>query len=257
MRLIDTHAHLQIAAFDADRTEVIERARADGVRRIVNVGFDLPSSAAAIELAHVHDGMYATAGIQPHYAVSTGPDELDHLRQLLAAPGIVALGEIGLDYHHDRAPRPAQIELFETQLRLAAELTLPVVIHSREAHADTVAVLRRAAHRQPVIMHSFSGDWAYARECLELGTYLSFAGPLTFPKATELHDVAVRAPLERVLVETDCPYLTPHPFRGKRNEPARVRLTAERLAALRGLERDDVAEAVWHNACAAFGLADH
>lgn len=133
---------------------------------------------------------------------------------------------------------------------------MPVVIHSREAHADTVAVLRDAAHGPPVVMHSFSGDWHYAEACLAFGAVLSFSGPLTFPRASELHEVAMRAPLERLLVETDCPYLSPHPFRGKRNEPARVRLVAERLAELRGMALEDVANAIWQNACAVFGLPE-
>ena len=254
MKLIDTHGHLHVAAFDDDRNAAWERARAAGVGRLINVGYDLPSSAASIELARARPDVYATAGIQPHYAVTTGPEQLRELRALLAAPKIVALGEIGLDYHHDRAPRPDQRQLFEAQLALARELRLPVVIHSREAHDDTLDVLRRAEHPYPVVMHSFSGDWRYAEQCLAIGAYMSFSGPLTFPKAIELHEVARRAPLDRVLVETDCPYLAPHPFRGRRNEPARVRLVAERLAELRGLDLNEIADAVWRNACAVFGL---
>lgn len=254
MELIDSHVHLQAGAFDADRAEVLERARAEGVAWLINVGYDLESSAASVALAERYPSLFATAGIQPHYALTTGAGELAQLRSLLDAPKVVALGEIGLDYYHDRAPRPAQRELFEIQLRIASERELPVVIHSREAHADTVAVLSQAAHRKPVIMHSFSGDWAHAEACLAFGAYLSFSGPLTFPRAVELHDVARRAPLDRLLVETDCPYLSPHPFRGKRNEPARVRLVAERLAALRGMTFDEVSEALWRNTCAAFEL---
>src|ERR687885_524765 len=256
MRLIDTNAHVHVAAFDEDRAGVLERAYAAGVRRLINVGYDLASSTASIELARLHRPIYATAGIQPHYASATGPSELDELRALLAAPKVVALGEIGLDYHHDRAPRSEQRSLFETQLYLAAELKLPVVIHSREAHVDTVDVLDAVRPALPVVMHSFSGDWDYAKACLELGAFLSFSGPLTFPKAVDLHDVAVRAPSDRILVETDCPYLSPHPLRGKRNEPARVRLVAERLAELRGMSLEELADALWRNACAAFGFPE-
>jgi TatD DNase family protein len=256
MRLIDTHAHVHATAFDVDRAAVLERARAAGVLRIINVGYDLPSSRASVELARSHEQVYATAGLQPHYALSTTPEDLDELRELLALPKVVALGEIGLDYHHDRAPRPAQREFFALQLALAEEVALPVVIHSRDAHADTVAVLAEARPSRPIVMHSFSGDWDHAMACLELGAYLSFSGPLTFPKSTDLHDVARRAPLDRLLVETDCPYLSPHPYRGKRNEPERVTLVAERLAFLRGMQPDEIADIVWRNACTVFGLPD-
>ncbi len=256
MRLIDTHAHLHASAFDNDRTAALERAYAAGVRRLINVGYDLLSSAASVDLACSHPGIYATVGIQPHYASATGPGQIAELRSLLGAAKVVALGEIGLDYHHDRSPRTEQRSLFEAQLRLAAEWSLPVVIHSREAHADTVDVLRAAAHPYPVVMHSFSGDWPYAEACLEAGAFLSFSGPLTFPKASELHAVAARAPLDRILVETDCPYLSPHPFRGRRNEPARVRIVAEQLAALRGSVLGEIAEAVWRNACFVFRLPE-
>lgn len=254
MRLIDTHAHVHASAFDADRAAVFERARAAGVAHIINVGYDLPSSHASVELARSYGQVYATVGIQPHYALTTTPEHLGELRGLLALPEVVALGEIGLDYHHDRAPRPAQREFFAQQLALAADVVLPVVIHSREAHADTVEVLAEAQLALPIVMHSFSGDWDYAAACLELGAYLSFSGPLTFPKSTDLQDVARRVPLDRLLIETDCPYLSPHPFRGKRNEPARVALVAERLAALRGMRLDELAEVVWRNACTVFGL---
>lgn len=257
MKLIDTHAHVQASAFDADRAAALERAQAAGVVRIINVGYDLPSSRASVELARSYSQVYATAGIQPHYALSTSPEDLDELRDLLALPKVVALGEIGLDYYHDRAPRPAQREFFAQQLALAADVGLPIVIHSREAHADTVEVLAEARFALPIVMHSFSGDWDYASACLELGAYLSFSGPLTFPKSTDLHDVARRAPLDRLLIETDCPYLSPHPFRGKRNEPERVALVAERLAALRGMPLDELADSVWRNACTVFSLPEH
>ncbi len=248
MRLIDTHAHVHTARFEADRAAVLERAREAGVERIVEIGYDLASSRAAIALAHEQPMLAATAGIQPHYASETGAAELLALRELLAAPPVVALGEIGLDYYHNRAPRDEQIRLFKQQLAIAAELDLPVVIHSREAHDDTVDVLTRAARGLRIVMHAFGGDWDYAVACLELGAFLSFAGPVTFPKAVELHDVARRVPLDRMLTETDCPYLSPEPYRGKRNEPARVALVTQRIAELRGKSVDSVAEAVWANA---------
>jgi TatD DNase family protein len=252
MPLIDTHAHIQINAFDADRVDVLERACAAGVGRIITVGYDLPSSQASVALAAEYPQIYATAGIQPHYAQETSAAQLAELEALLQQPKVAALGEIGLDYHHHRAPREAQHDLFRTQLAIARAYELPVVIHSREAQADTVRILSESAQGMLIVMHAFSGDWSYATACLELGAYISFAGPVTFPKATSLHEVAQRAPLDRILIETDCPYLSPHPFRGKRNEPAHVRLVAERIAALRRIRVDDMIEAIWANAQRAF-----
>lgn len=219
---------------------------------MINIGYDLPSSRASVALAEQHDHIFATAGIQPHYALETSDEHLRENAALLARPKVVALGEIGLDYHHNRAPRAAQHDFFVQQLDLARAANMPVVIHSREAHADTVRILRESARNLTIIMHSFSGDWAYAEACLALGAFLSFSGPVTFPKAAELHEVAQRAPLDRILIETDCPYLAPHPHRGKRNEPAYVRLVAERIAGLRGVSFDAIAAAVWINAERAF-----
>jgi TatD DNase family protein len=268
--------HLHLAEFDADRAAVIARGAAAGVARMIEIGYDLSSSQAAIALAEQHAQIFAVVGIQPHYAalaeqhaqifavVGIQPHYaaladaswLEEVRRLAAHPKAVAIGEIGLDYYHDRAPHDQQERLFREQLALARELGKPVVIHSRDAHADTLRILRDAARGQPGIMHSFSGDWAYAEACLEVGFMLSFSGPLTFAKAAELHEVARRAPLDRILTETDSPYLAPHPLRGKRNEPANVRLIAERLAALRDMELAKLAEAVWRNAAAIFKLIE-
>lgn len=248
MQLIDTHAHVHIDRFDADRSDVLMRAAAAGVQRLINVGYDLPSSYTSVALATAHEQIYATAGIQPHYALETTQKHLDEIGSLVAHPKVVALGEIGLDYHHNRAPREAQHDLFHAQLALAQKLNMPVVIHSREAQADTIQILGEAAQNLTIVMHAFSGDWKYAQACLELGAYLSFAGPVTFPKATELHEVARRVPLDRLLIETDCPYLAPQPFRGKRNEPAYVRVIAERIAELRGVSVEELAMAIWPNA---------
>lgn len=254
IQLIDTHTHLHLPHFDADREATIARARDAGVIRIIEIGYDLESSRRAVDLAAQHEGIYAVVGIQPHYAREAGDTWLAEIRRLAVQPKVVAIGEIGLDYFHDRAPHDAQERLFRDQLLLARELGLPVVIHSRDAQEDTVRVLRDAARGQPGIMHSFSGGWGYAEACLEVGFYLSLSGPLTYAKATELHDVARRAPLDRLLVETDSPYLPPHPYRGKRNEPAYVRLVAESLAVLRGLMLEVVAAALWQNAAEVFRL---
>ncbi|MBA3945704.1 MAG: TatD family hydrolase [Herpetosiphonaceae bacterium] len=254
MQLIDTHVHLFAPQFDGDRAAVLERAAEAGVARMIAIGYDLPTSVAALDLADAHPHIWATAGIQPHYASETGLAELDRLRTMLHHPRVVALGEIGLDYHHDRAPRSLQAELFRRQLALAREMDLPVVIHTREAHADTLMILREAAQGLRIVMHSFSGDWQFAQLALELGAYLSFSGPVTFPKAAELHEVAQRTPLDRLLIETDCPYLAPQNHRGRRNEPAYVREIAERIAVLRGLPVAEVAAATWTNAATLFGL---
>ena len=246
--------HLHVSQFDDDRAAAIERATANGVARMIEIGYDLPSSRAAIALAEQHEQIYAVVGIQPHYAAEADETWVAQVGRLAAHPKAVAIGEIGLDYYHDRAPHEAQEQLFRAQLALARELGKPVVIHSRDAQADTVRVLRDAARAQPGIMHSFSGDWAYAEACLEVGFLLSFSGPVTFTKAKELHEVARRAPLDRILTETDSPYLAPHPLRGRRNEPAHVRLVAERLAALREIELTELAAAVWDNASRIFRL---
>ena len=246
--LIDTHAHLHLEQFAADRGAVFERAAAAGVGRIIEIGFDLVSSRAAVALAAAHPQVYAVVGVQPHYAQEADDAWLAEIRQLAAAPKVVAIGEIGLDYYWDKAPHADQERLFRTQLALARELALPVVIHSREAQADTLRILGDAARGQPGVMHSFSGDLAYAQACLEIGFMLSFSGPVTFSKATALHEVVRQVPLDRILTETDSPFLAPHPHRGKRNEPGYVKLVVERIAALRGTPLETVAAAVWANA---------
>jgi TatD DNase family protein len=248
VRLIDTHLHLNSAQFDEDRAAVLERAASEGVARLVEVGYNLPSSRAALALADQHPQIFAVVGVQPNYAHDLPAGWLDEVRELAAHPKAVAIGEIGLDYHWNYAPHDVQELIFRAQLALAHELALPVVIHSREAQEDMLRVLRDAASGVQGIMHSFSGTWGYAQAYLELGFLLSLSGPLTFPKATELHDVARRAPLERLLTETDSPYLSPHPQRGRRNEPARVRLVVERLAALREQPLESLAPALWANA---------
>lgn len=254
LHLIDTHAHLGSAQFDADRSAVIERAVAAGVMRIIEIGYDLATSRAAVALASQYEPIYAVVGVQPNHVADLPDDWLDQVRTLAQQPKVIAIGEIGLDYYWNAAPAAVQEACFRAQLDLARDLRLPVVIHSRDAHDDTIRVLRDAARGLSGVMHSFSGDWAYARACLDIGFHLSFSGPVTFPKAVVLHDVARRAPLDRILTETDSPYLAPHPFRGKRNEPAYVRLIAERIADLRGMPLDDLAQATRRNAEEVFGL---
>lgn len=254
IRLIDTHMHL--ALFAGDRAAALGRARAAGLAYMIEIGYDLESSRMAVQIAEAEPAIFAVVGIQPHYAAEAGAAWLDEIGRLAAHPKVVAIGEIGLDYYHDRAPHAQQEQLFRQQLALARAAGLPVVIHSREAQADTVRILRDAARSQPGVMHSFSGGWEYAEACLEVGFHLSFSGPVTFKKATELHDVARRAPLDRILTETDSPYLAPHPLRGRPNEPANVRLIATQLAALRDIPLDQLAAAVWRNAVEIFRLPE-
>jgi TatD DNase family protein len=256
VRLIDTHAHLCAAQFDEDRDAALGRARAAGVARIIEIGYSLETSRSAVAFAERHPDVCAVIGVQPNVPQDAVGEWLDELRALAAHPRVVAVGEIGLDYHWNVAPAAEQERIFREQLALARELGLPVVIHSREAQADTLRILRDTARGQPGVMHSFSGGWEYAEACLEVGFHLSLSGPLTFAKAAELHEVARRAPLDRLLIETDSPYLSPHPLRGRRNEPANVRLVAERLAALRGAPLEEVAGAVWENALALFARMD-
>lgn len=247
-RLIDTHTHLHCKHFDNDREQVLEAATAAGVARIIEVGYDLDSSRAALALAERYPQIFAVVGIQPNHAHEAPPGWLDGVRTLAAHPKAVAIGEIGLDYYRDYAPRDLQQRVFIEQLALARELGLPVVIHSREAHQDTANLLRAHARGQPGVMHSFSGDWEHARACLDVGFLLSFSGPVTFARATTLHEVARRTPADAILIETDCPFLTPHPHRGQRNEPAHVALVAQQIATLRQAPLEEVAATIWDNA---------
>ena len=249
--LIDTHLHLASEQFNEDRRAVIERAIEAGIAAMVEIGYDLASSHAAVALANAHPAIFAVVGIQPNHLHDLPSDWIDQIRRLATHPKVVAIGEIGLDYYWMKSPPNEQEKAFRAQLALAAELGLPVVIHSREAMPETIAVLRDAA-RGPGVMHSFSGDWTAAQECLELGFYLSFSGPLTFPKSAALHEVVQQAPLERLLIETDSPYLSPHPHRGQRNEPSRLVYIAQKLADLRGLSLAELAPQLWQNTLRAF-----
>ncbi|HHS98582.1 MAG TPA: TatD family deoxyribonuclease [Chloroflexi bacterium] len=247
MRLVDSHAHLDFPQFDADREVVIERAREAGLVAILNVGTDLASSRAAGALADRYDFIYAAVGVHPHDAKTVTPAVLEDLRELARHPKVVAIGEIGLDYYRDLSPRPVQRRVFAQQLALAAELGLPVVVHSREAHDDVLAALQDWQGGGGVL-HSYSGGPERLEEVMALGFSIGLSGPVTFRKAHRLRAVAAAAPLDRLLVETDCPYLTPVPYRGRRNEPAYVRYVAEAVARARGVSVEDVARATTENA---------
>jgi TatD DNase family protein len=256
MSLIDTHAHLDQGKFDADRPAVMERARAAGVEIVLSVGTDLGSSRAAVRLAQEHEMVYAAVGMHPHDAKKLDGTALAELRDLARRPKVVAIGEIGLDFYRDLSPRDTQRRAFRAQLAWAGKLGKPVVVHDRDAHDEIVAILADWATglvRSPLagrvgVLHTFSGDLAMAERAIELGFYISISGPVTYHNARQLPDIVRALPVDRLLVETDCPFLAPHPYRGKRNEPAYVRLVAERIAALRGMAFEDLAEATTANA---------
>jgi TatD DNase family protein len=252
MELIDSHAHLDSRKFHGDREAVVERAREAGVVAILNVGGDLASSRAAVALAERYDFIYAAVGVHPHDARTVTPAVLSDLRALTSHSKVVAIGEIGLDYYRDLSPRPVQRRAFADQLALAAGLDLPVVVHSREALDDVLAALR--GWEGAGVLHSYSGGPERLDEVLDLGFSIGISGPVTFPKADRLRAVAAAVPLERLLVETDCPYLTPVPYRGRRNEPAHVRYVAQAVARARGMEAEPLARAAADNARRLFGL---
>ncbi|HEX3015279.1 MAG TPA: TatD family hydrolase [Desulfobacteria bacterium] len=251
--ITETHCHLDDQEFDEDRDLVIARLREQGVGRIINVGYDYASSVRSIKLAKEHPDIFASVGIHPHDIVGESEDDWDKLRKLAQSEKVVAIGEIGLDYYRDLTPRGAQREAFVRQLMMAEELGLPVIVHNREAHADVISALQGNRLSRGGVMHCFSGSWETAKIALNLGFYISFAGPLTFKKSVNLQQVAAKIPLDRVLVETDSPYLSPEPFRGKRNEPANVRLVLEKLAEVKGLDREEMAAVTSHNAACLFG----
>ncbi len=249
--LVDSHCHLDSSDFDADRDDAIERALDAGVERIVAIGTGEgpPDLEAGVRLADKYPQFLCTVGVHPHDAAKATESTLARVAALLAHPKAIAVGEIGLDYHYDFSPREAQKQVFIDQMRIAAQYRKPIVIHTREAWEDTFALLDEywAPHGIPGVMHCFSGARREAFRALGLGFYLSFGGILTFPKATDLHKVAAEVPLDRILVETDSPYLAPVPKRGKRNEPAFVAYTAQKLATLRGLTFEEIAAATTEN----------
>jgi len=252
--LADSHAHIDDERFDADREEVVARALAAGVSLIVNIGADMASSARSVALAEKYPGIYAAVGMHPHDSRDMKETDYRQLEQWATHPKVVAIGEIGLDYHYDLSPRPVQKEVFLRQLDLARKTGKPFIIHEREAHADMLDIIRNAARGLNGVFHCFSGSVETAREYLKMGFYISVAGPVTFPKSVKTKEVAKAVPLDRLLVETDSPYLTPQPFRGKRNEPAYVRLVAEEIANLRDISLAELAVATTANVRRLFNI---
>lgn len=254
--LFDTHAHLNDARFDEDRAQVIQRAKDNGVSLIVNVGYNHETITETIQLAETYDWIYAAVGWHPNEAHRCDDQALSRIEELAQThPKVVAIGETGLDYYRDYASPEVQQIVFRRQIELAKRVKKPLVIHNREASHDVVAILQEeGAEQVGGVMHCFSGDEALARQCLELGFYISFGGPLTFKNAGKLREVARFVPLDRILIETDCPYLAPHPLRGKRNESAYVRYVAEELARLYQLELDEIGRITLENGKRLFGL---
>ncbi|HVQ77644.1 MAG TPA: TatD family hydrolase [Candidatus Binatia bacterium] len=256
MRLFDTHAHLHFPEFSADLAAVLDRARDAGIRGMVTIGTDGETNPAAVALAGAWPDVYATVGIHPHDAAGASEGDFAEMERLArTSTKVVALGEMGLDFFRDRSPRARQEEVFRRQLALARALHKPAVIHCRDALPETLVILgEERVGEVGGVMHCFSGDVDAARRCLDLGLMISLAGPVTYKNARALPEVARFVPEDRLVLETDCPFLPPHPHRGQRNEPAYVAITAERIAALRGMGLDALGDAISRNAARLFRL---
>jgi TatD DNase family protein len=247
--LFDTHAHLHFPEFDADRAEMMARARQAGVTHMLTIGTEVPTSRAAVALAASEPGVWAAVGVHPHDAAEAGADVLTEIERLAGGPRVVAVGEIGLDFFRNLSPREAQERVFRHCIGLARRVRKPVVVHCRDAHAEVLAILaEERVSEAGGIMHCFSGDVAIARRCLDHGLIISLAGPVTYPNARALPEVARFVPADRLVIETDCPFLPPQGYRGKRNEPAYLALTAARVAELRGEPLEDFARRASDNA---------
>lgn len=253
--LIDTHCHLDMSVYQDDCEQVINRAVEVGVSRIITVGIDLESSRQSVILAAKYRSIMAAVGVHPHNVTGLTGSDYQELKEIAALPEVVAYGEIGMDYVKKYAPVELQKEHFIKQVRLAKELGLPVIIHDREAHDDTMTILQEAApFPSGGVMHCFSGDWPLAKKVMDLGFYISIPGVVTFNKAAELREVVQKVPFSSLLLETDGPFLSPVPKRGKRNEPASMLYTARKVADLKGVTLDEVAQQTTINACILFGL---
>ncbi|MFJ7932000.1 TatD family hydrolase [Peribacillus sp. NPDC096448] len=253
--LFDTHVHVNAEQFNEDLEDVMERAKEAGVNNMVVVGFDRPTIIRAMELIEAYDFMYAAVGWHPVDAIDMTEEDLQWIEELSNHPKVVAIGEMGLDYHWDKSPKDVQMEVFRKQIRLAKKVGLPIIIHNREATADIVNILKEEeASRVGGIMHCFSGSAETALECINMNFYISLGGPVTFKNAKKPKEVAAAVPLDRLLIETDCPYLAPHPYRGKRNEPSYVKLVAEQIAEIKQLTIEEVSQATTENAKKLFGI---
>lgn len=244
--LFDTHTHLDDEKFDNDRDEIISSLKEEGISLLVNIGADLKSSEASIKLAEKYDFIYASVGVHPCDTKDLTIDDLNTLEKMAQHEKVVAIGEIGLDYYWDEPEREIQKEWFLKQLLLAKKLNMPYIVHDRDAHADTLEIIKKADYTNGV-MHCFSGSAEMAQEVIKMGMYVSLSGTVTFKNAKKAQEVANIVPLDKLLIETDSPYLTPEPFRGKRNNSAYVRYTAEKIAELRGLSFEELARITMEN----------
>lgn len=251
----DTHAHLDDKRFQGDFAATLERARQAGVTRILNPGYDVDSSRRSVELAQRYPFIFAAVGIHPHDAEGVTQETWDTLLKLAKEQKVVAWGEIGLDYYRDLSPRPLQEDAFIQQIELANALRLPIIIHNRDAHQDVYRIVKENPPKYRGVLHVYSGSWEMAKEWLNLGFYLSFGGPLTYKNARQAVEVAENIPLDKFMVETDSPYLTPEPYRGRRNEPAYVKNVVEKLAEIKGLSGEEIAASAMKNAAGLFGVA--
>ncbi|MFZ5752851.1 MAG: TatD family hydrolase [Bacillota bacterium] len=246
--LFDTHAHLDDKQFAQDREEVIQRAKDGGVELIVNVGYNLASAKRTLALVEKYDFIYGSVGLHPHDAKDGDDRTLAELKRMAQHPKIVALGEMGLDYYWNHSPHEVQKEVFRKQIALAKELKLPIIIHDRDAHQDILNIVKEEGAKEVGgIFHCYSGSWPMAREVMKLGFYISLAGPVTFHNAQKPKEVVKEVPLDYLLIETDCPYLAPVPYRGRRNEPLYVAKVAEMIAEVKGIPVEKVAEATKEN----------
>lgn len=253
--LFDSHAHLDDERFDPDRQDLIASLPDKGISYVVNAGADMESSKRSIMLAEQFDFIYASVGIHPHDAAGMTDQDLGDLEKMAGHDKVVAIGEIGLDYYYDNSPRQIQRERFAHQLQLSSKVGLPVIIHSRDAHADTLDILKaHSSYLKSCVLHCYSGSWEMAKVYLDMGFYISLGGPVTFKNSAKAVEVAKNIDINYLLIETDSPYLAPHPYRGKRNDPGMVKLVAERIADIRGIDVNSLAEATLKNACRLFGI---
>ena len=253
MQLIDTHCHLDFPEYDSDREEVIERGREKGVYCAINIGSSIEGSYKSVELSRKYDYFYSAVGIHPHEADKTKKDDIGIIRGLAKEDKVVAIGEIGLDYFKHFSKPENQLPLFLSQIDLAKELNLPLVVHTREAQADTLRILSEAIPVK-VLVHCFSGESDFLSKCLDLGFYISFTCNITYKKAESLREMVKHTPLDRLMLETDAPYLSPEGSRGKRNEPMQVRYLAEFVASLKGVSLEEIAAKTTDNAVSFFNL---
>jgi TatD DNase family protein len=253
--LFDTHVHLNARQFFEDRDETVQRAFETGVKYMTVVGFDSETIPLAIEIAEQYETIYAAVGWHPVDAIDMTDKELNWIEELSSHPKVVALGEMGLDYHWDKSPKDIQKEVFRKQIRLAKKLNMPIIIHNRNATADIIEILQEEdAQTIGGIMHCYNDSVDYVQACLDMNFYISLGGPVTFKNATLPKEVAAEVPLDKLLVETDAPFLAPHPYRGKRNEPAYVKLVAEKIAEIRGMTLEEISEITTNNARKLFGV---